>query len=89
MFRNLLLTTLLSFLFFPQLISAQTEWQISTDSLNNIADDQQRMHQLFEHFMDWYWQQHPESATRAGINQDNDQWTDLSLSAYEVRRQDT
>ncbi|MEM8965550.1 MAG: DUF885 domain-containing protein [Bacteroidota bacterium] len=79
----------MSFLFFPQLISAQTEWQISTDSLNNIADDQQRMHQLFEHFMDWYWQQHPESATRAGINQYNDQWTDLSLSAYEVRRQDT
>ncbi|MEM9834799.1 MAG: DUF885 domain-containing protein, partial [Bacteroidota bacterium] len=49
---------------------------------------QQRMHQLFEHYLDWYWQQHPESATRAGIDNYNDQWTDLSLSAHETRQRD-
>jgi uncharacterized protein (DUF885 family) len=51
------------------------------------ADDAARLHRLFQE--DWAWQMraYPEFATFSSYPGQNDRWTDLSLSAIQLRKQ--
>jgi uncharacterized protein (DUF885 family) len=74
--------------FTPQ-ASAQTELQLSIDSLENSSSEVQRMHQLFEIYDHWRYENYPESATSAGIKKYNDHWTDMSMKTIKERQRDT
>ncbi len=67
------------------LAHAQTEWQLRIDSLQRTGEERQKMHQLFDVYMDWFYQNHPETATGAGISQYNDAWTDMRSEALQQR----
>ncbi|MFP4091439.1 MAG: DUF885 domain-containing protein [Cyclobacteriaceae bacterium] len=82
-----LLSALIFFFFKPA--SAQTELQLSIDSLESTSSEIQRMHQLFEIYADWRYENYPESATSAGIKKYNDRWTDMSMEAIKERQRDT